>query len=274
MHNTAFATRNLNWCYVALPVGEVGLRSAVSLCRDGAFAGLNITAPHKNLATTLVDMLDHTAILSGTVNTITCDSGYLTGHNTDSKGFWLHFVEGTQTTNWKNASALVLGAGGTSRAVCTSLAQAEMARVHVAARTVESATRVVGQMQSYWDKTRWTVGELNRQPLADMTFDVIINTTPVGMGMVPDSHEYNECAAWFIRIIDSVVHPATWFVDTIYRPSLPPFCRAAQVIAAPWLSGLGMLLWQGCVGFELWTGRVAPVEEMRRALSANWSSSP
>ncbi|NUN12414.1 MAG: shikimate dehydrogenase [Myxococcales bacterium] len=267
MHNAAFSALNLNWRYVVLPVSEDGLRSAIELCRDGAIAGLNITAPYKNLATTLIDVLDTTAISSGTVNTITCHDGNLTGHNTDSQGFWHSVTETSQIFDWTGRRALVIGAGGVSRAICSALAGAGLAHIHVAARNPDSANKTVNHFQPYYDTIRWSTGGLNQIPFSDEPFDLIVNATSAGNGTLPGTVEYAHYSEWFAKLVYAVVRPMTWFVDTIYRPSPTPFCDAAQRYGSHWMTGLGMLLWQGCLAFELWTAQTAPSCVMRQALT-------
>ncbi|GBD11629.1 Shikimate dehydrogenase (NADP(+)) [bacterium HR23] len=198
-----------------------------------------------------LDGLTETARAIGAVNTILHHRGTLMGENTDAPGFLRALQEVGFSPRGKRA--LVLGAGGSARAVAYALAQAGIARLTLCARTLRRAQDISYGLSCSVDCLPWEeAGALARQA------DLIVHCTPLGMAHTPYA-DHTPLRAEEI--------PATSFVyDLVYTPEETPLLREARRAGAWAVGGLGMLVHQGALAFELWTGRSAPLEVMYRAV--------
>jgi shikimate dehydrogenase len=241
--NTAFEAAGLNWVYVAFPAPAGRGADAVKAARDLRLAGLTVTMPHKTDAAWACDELTREATALNAVNVITVrDDGRILGASTDGLG--LVRALGDEGVDPAGRRALVLGAGGAARAITLALGSAG-ADVTVAARrrgAADSAAGLVRRAKSA------TLAEVD--PGA---FDLVVHATPVGMhGEAP--------------VIDpDRLNPAQLLVDTIYHPMETPLLAAARARGVPCANGLGMLVHQAALAFELWTGVEAPLSVMRAA---------
>jgi shikimate dehydrogenase len=259
MHNAAFHALGLNWCYVPLPVRPDRVAEAVAGVRALGMQGVNITVPHKQALLGLVDELSPAARAVGAVNTLcVVDEGTLLGHNTDAAGFMraLHDegVEPDETTR-----ALVLGAGGSARAVVYALAERGV-RVTIANRTASRAEALAETLAGVNPSAtlRWL--RLTEEALrSEEAVDLVVNTTSVGMW--PET----EGCPWPER----VPFPAQAFLfDLVYNPRETRLMAMARQAGARVTDGLMMLVHQGAAAFELWTGVAPPVDVMATACTA------
>jgi shikimate dehydrogenase len=260
MHNAAFAELGLDWCYVPLPVpvepaervGEAvrGLR-AMGLC------GANVTVPHKQAVMPHLDRMTGAARAIGAVNTIRIEEdGALLGDNTDARGFVRDLQAHGVTLNGKRA--IVLGAGGSARAVVYGLAEAGCSEVAILNRTVSKAQQLADTMQVHFAHCRISAADLYAgvaqwAPAADL----VVNCT--SLGMTPNV----EGLPWDP---DVPFRPDQVVYDLVYNPPRTRLLQMATDAGAQTIGGLGMLIWQGAIAFELWTGRDAPVNVMRRTV--------
>jgi shikimate dehydrogenase len=245
MQNAAFSHCGLDYCYFPFSVQPDHLRNAIAAIRSLNFCGVNLTIPHKETCIPFLDSLDEEAAAIGAVNTITHNAGLLTGHNTDGRGFAMTLQE--QGISLKGAKALIIGAGGASRAVGHYLSRTA-ATLHIYNRTREKAENLA----SFLSKMEANTGIIdNLSSLAE--YDIIINATPLGLR---DGDP--------LPLDPELLHPGQAVCDLIYRKT-PLLIRAHQQ-GCRTADGIGMLLWQGAYAFELWTGMPAPVEVMRTAL--------
>lgn len=253
MHNAAFAALGFNWVYLAFEVPPERLADAIGGMRALGLRGLNLTIPHKEAACRLVDRLTPQAEAIGAVNTLFWDGGTLVGDNTDAEGFLRSLLEAGVEP--KGQRVLVVGAGGSARAVVYALRQ-RGASVWVANRNLARAELLA---QRYGAEgvlpldTAALTPELAR-------FDGVINCTPLGM-------QPNEATMPPLPLERLPAH--AWVCDLVYRPLETRLLREAHAHRLKTVSGLGMLLWQGALAFERWTGANAPVEVMERALRDN-----
>lgn len=264
MHNAAFAALGLDFAYGAFRVRPDDVGAAVAAVRALGLAGLNVTIPHKQAVIPHLDELTAVARLTGAVNTIVNREGTLHGDNTDVPGLSRALDEAGLAPRVK--LAIVLGAGGSARAAVVAMAQR--------ARTVVIAARRAEQAQALIDAIQPGVrARLVSVPLAALAdgegsagahlaaVDVVLNTTPVGMKGEP-----------FLPFAFSSTPRHCLFYDLVYTERVTPFLAAARRSRRRGVNGLGMLLHQGAVAFERWTGVAAPVEVMRRALRSAVSS--
>ena len=217
------------------------------LSRRG-FVGANVTRPHKERALAL-SKPDARASAVGAANTLWFEDGELRSTNTDVEGFIGNLD--ASAPGWDQAAeALVLGAGGASRAVVFGLMERGISRVHLANRTLERAKALAGQFgASVHPVALDAIGEL--LPRAKL----LVNTTSLGMhGQPPLQLDVGQLPA------DAVV------ADLVYVPLETPLLKAAKARGLKTADGLGMLLHQAVRGFELWFGRRPQVTSELRAL--------
>ena len=256
MHNAAFAKLGLNWAYVPLPVQPEYLQSALKGLAALNFIGVNVTIPHKQAVMRQMDELSHTARVTGAVNTVHFKDGKFFGYNTDALGFLNSLQEADCYP--KGVRAAVLGAGGSARSVVYALARGEADSVVVLNRTAERAAFLVEDLTSSFPGRALTFRPLTSDALAalDGQLDLIVNTTSVGM------YPHGDACPW----PDDVPMPAqTVYYDLVYNPLETIFLARARAAGAITVDGLGMLVHQGAVAFEKWTGQVPPTDVMRQA---------
>lgn len=257
MHNAAFAALGLNWVYVPFAVAPERVGEAVAAVRALDLAGLNVTIPHKPAVLPHLDELGPEAQALGVANTIINRNGHLLGRNTDGAGFLrsLREIGGDAA----GAAVTLIGAGGSARSVALAMAQGGASRLAIVNRTVakaEALAAMVGELVPACAVTAVPL-EGNAAEAAVSGAGVVIDSTAVGMYPHQD--------------VPPVV-PATWLhagqivCDLTYNPRQTVLLQAATAQGARTLDGTGMLVHQGALAFEYWTGQEAPVEVMRTAL--------
>jgi len=258
MHNVAFATLGLDWLYLLLPVPPALLGDAVRGLRALGFAGANVTIPHKQTVLAHLDEISPAAQAIGAVNTIVVREGRLYGENTD----WRGFLVALRTAGFapEDQRVLVLGAGGAARAVVYALAQAG-AQVSIYNRTASRAAALARDMQHLWPQAEIN-GVSEGVPLADLDlsrFALLVNATPLGMWPHVSTSPWPE----------ELPLPGHLTVfDLVYNPLETKLLQQARAAGARPIGGLEMLVQQGALAFELWTGMKPPVEVMRQAVVA------
>jgi len=244
------------------PPDELAERVA-SLREPDCFGGC-VTLPHKQAVMPMLDSIDETASVIGAVNWIVNAEGKLTGHNTDAPGF-LRSLREEAGFDPGGCNAVLFGAGGAARAVTYALRDAGCSRLTIANRTVERAEALVADMTS--GRFRPRAGSLDRDELADTVpyAELLVNATAMGMagGPMPEVSP----------VTADLISSRALAYDVVYSPPMTPFLREAEAAGGRTASGLSMLVYQGVVGFELCTGREAPVDVMTAAMKAAAASS-
>jgi shikimate dehydrogenase len=261
MHNAAFAALGLNWRYLAFEVRPDDLRAAIEGARAMGFAGLNLTEPHKLLALELVDALDPSAKRWGAVNTIRFESARVDGRskirvigfNTDADALATALREDLKAA-LRGARVLLLGAGGAGRTAALKLAAEKVAELFLVNRTLSKARALAGEIKKQFPAARVTVG------YPGSAVDLLINAT--SLGLQPGDPLPFAGKQFSLKQAGAVY-------DLIYRPAETRLLKAAQKAGCKTANGLGMLLHQGAKAFEIWTGKPAPLDVMRRALEQN-----
>ena len=254
MQNAAFRALGLAWHYDRLPTppGQVGGLLAGLAARG--YRGANVTVPHKEAVLPFLAQIDSEARAIGAVNTLVLladdTAGGWAGHNTDAAGFLSALREaGFEPAG---ASALVLGAGGAARAVVHALVAAGCS-VAVHNRTPQRAARLAAELASAGGRP---VRALSLDEIQPDGVDLLVNATSLGMGTQAGASAWPEPRPL----------PARWMVyDLVYKPEETPLLARARAAGAAAVGGLGMLVHQGALAFELWTGQPAPLEVMREA---------
>ena len=254
IHNAAFAACGLDWIYTAFTVRD--LPHAIAGVRALGIAGLSITIPHKVAATALVDRIDDTAQMIGSINTVVNRDGILWGYNTDGSGALQALTDAGQTPRAR--TVLMIGSGGAARAVaCTICREAPPAALVLAcadqtegrqlAADIERQTSVVAEV---------TDTDAARMAACMYNADIIINASPVGMTPASDA-----CPV----PVEALSSRHTVF-DIVYTPLKTNLLRHARTAGATTIYGTEMFLNQALQQFTLWTGIPAPAATMRTVL--------
>lgn len=253
MHNAAFRALGLNCAYITLRVPKPTLANAIAGVRALGIAGLNVTIPHKISIISLLDELDESANLVGAVNTVKNNRGKLIGFNTDGEGALRALEE--KIGSVKGKEVVLLGAGGAARAIAFSLARAG-ARLTIANRTVPRAQALASAVEQKLS-TNVKVASLNRAELtkALKNVDVLINATSVGMHPKIDK----------TLVRANMMRRGLVVYDIVYKPLRTKLLREARRAGGKTIDGLGMLVHQGALAFEIWTGKRAPIKIMKAA---------
>lgn len=259
MHNAAFQSMGLDWCYIPLPVatenpGTIG--EAVRGLPALGLRGANVTVPHKQAVMPHLDWLTPAAQAIGAVNTIRVETdGQLSGDNTDARGFIADLRDHDVVLEGKRV--VVLGAGGSARAVVFGLAEAGCASVAILNRTAQKAHDLAMDIRTFFPFCRLSGHDPKDLALMAGEADLIVNCTSLGMTPNVDTTPWDEGIAFRP---DQVVY------DLVYNPPHTPLLQKATADGAHGINGLGMLIWQGAIAFERWTGQMPPVDVMRAAV--------
>jgi len=225
--------------------------------------GINITLPHKQAVIPLLDEVDEWATAAGAVNTIVNHDGRLTGHNTDGPGFLRALLVETGYDP-KGTRALILGAGGAARGILLALARGGVDSLVIANRTMERAETLAKLAVENGVKSEAIPIAGNVLIKAAASADLIVNCTSVGMFHGPDEQGTPLTAAQI---------PASAIVnDVVYTPLETPLLREAAAAGATALGGLHMLVYQGVLSFQMWTGQDAPADVMLAAATKEMTS--
>lgn len=241
----AFAHSGLDVRYEAWDTTADALAGRVVGLRDAKYLGANVTIPHKEAVIPLLDELGGQSAHVGAVNTIVNRDGRLFGFNTDGPGF-VAALRNEANFDPAGKAVLLLGAGGAARGIAFALAEAH-GRVAIWNRTAARAQRLATDVAAVGAAT--AVG----QP-APAGYDCIVNCTSIGMAGT-GTEASSPCDF-------ATAAPGALAVDIVYRPAETAFLRQAEAAGLRTLGGLPMLIYQGALAFELWTGVTAPVDVM------------
>lgn len=257
MQNAAFRALGLDWVYIALPVRAEKVGEAVRGLRALGFKGANVTMPHKTTVIPYLDEVAPTALQIGAVNTIVRRGDKLIGENTDGRGFVRALREEIHL-DVRGRRVFLFGAGGVARALAFELGAAGVYSLAIANRTTSRAESLaVNVAQATGCKTLVLPWEPKAWAPLLAEADVIVNGTSAGMHGEPD---FAADLPWQELKADAAI------CDAVYEPLQTNLLRTAARYGLRTLDGLALLLYQGVLAFELWTGKPAPIEVMARAL--------
>lgn len=254
LFNAAFAASGLDWAYLAFEVPEGAAGLAMAGVRALGLEGVSVTMPHKAAVLETLDALSPEAEALGAVNCVVRRGGDLVGHNTDGAGL-LDALRVDEGLSIEGQRFVVLGAGGAARAAVRALSRAGATSVVVVNRSrgpAEQAALLAGEVGS--------VGTVDQVAEAD----VVINATPLGMGVVVATSGDPEP----LPVDPELLRPDQVLVDLIYHPAVTPVVRAARERGVRTANGLGMLIHQAAHAFRLWTNEEPPLEAMSAAAVA------
>ncbi|MEG6522524.1 shikimate dehydrogenase [Desulfotomaculum sp. 1211_IL3151] len=257
MHNEAFGHLGLNWVYLPFLVHTDHIKQAVDSIVSLNIVGVNVTVPHKQSVLPFLDELEPAAKLIGAVNTIVNHHGKLIGYNTDGRGF-VQSLASEANFQPRGKRAILIGVGGAARAVAIQLALAGVKALDITNRSQEKAAALACQINQAAATTVNTIPwESNELEQSVATADLVIQATSLGMAPQVDQVPPFPFQA---------LTPQHLVCDLIYNPDQTRFLREAAAQGSRTMNGLGMLLYQGVLAFQLWTGLKAPVEIMRQGL--------
>lgn len=255
MQNAAFEAAGLDWHYAAFEVEPSELGRAAAAIKKYDLAGVNITVPHKEKIIEFLDDTDDFARDIGAVNTIVNADGRLVGHNTDVCGFLSALDDEGFAPEGK--TALIIGSGGASHAVVSALKSRAAGEIYVFDIVAEKARRLAEKF-----------GVKAVASLLDARgVELVVNASGVGMQDSDPSPLSN--LDLFLRIAGKDgegVKKNIFVYDLVYNRKTK-LLTEAEALGLKSAGGLGMLLHQGARAFEIWTGRAAPVEAMKKSLS-------
>lgn len=257
MQEAAFQALNLDWRYLTIEVYPEDLADAFKGLRAMNMRGVNLTIPHKVAVLKYLDEVAPDAALMGAVNTVRRDGDRLIGENTDGKGFIRSLRQDAQLDP-ASKKFVILGAGGAARAIGVEAALAGAQQVTIVNRTAARG-EALADLLNEKTKADALFVEWNTTYAVPAGTDVLVNATSIGL--FPNVTEKP-------NIDFATITPAMTVCDVIPNPPQTPFLREAAARGATTLDGLGMLVYQGAIGFTMWTGLEAPVAVMRRALQA------
>jgi shikimate dehydrogenase len=241
IHSAAIAAYGLRGEYSLFPIHSndtQGLENLLARVRDKEIHGLNITIPHKQTVIPMLDELTPTARAVGAVNVIYSSKNKLVGDNTDAAGFMTDLRQLTGlSVSERSFSALVLGAGGSARAVVYALIN-DGWNVTVAARRKDQANEIARAFENI------EIVEFNELTLKPLRPRLIINTTPLGMAPDIDLSPWPEIP----------LPPKAVVYDLVYTPRDTKLVKGARAQGLFAFTGLGMLIEQAILAFEIWTG--------------------
>lgn len=247
MHNAAFYHQKLPYTYIPFHVTPQNLPTAISAIRALSLTGVNVTVPHKETVIPHLDHLDESAVRCGAVNTILNFNNELIGHNTDGPGFIDSLIEAN--LNPRGIKAIILGAGGSARAIAAQLSHENAAEIIILNRTLEKAQ----QISSFLPKV--TVFSLHDDYKAAITgANLVINTLSV---------PFKQEGEWLVDLSPTT---GALFYDLRYGKMPSDFLQYAKELNSPGLDGLNMLLHQGARAFTIFTNHKPALDIMRKAL--------
>ena len=266
MHNAALAALGLDWVYLALPVAAADLATVVAALEALDCRGLNVTIPHKHSVAALTRELSPLAQRLGAVNVLVpMAGGGWHGTNTDVEGFCAPLRRGGAA--WSGKRAVVLGCGGSARAVVAGLVELGFGSIQLAGRRPEV-------LNAFLDDCRAWAPQLQALPWAGdspvlaealAAADLVVNTTPVGMASASNPAAAEACPLSEPEL--SALQPRCCVYDIIYTPRPTQLLQRAAARGCHSLDGLEMLVEQGAAALRLWSNRNdVPVAVMRQAL--------
>lgn len=257
MQNAAFKKLKLNCKYEKIRLPLTQMKSFFKKVLNSNYQGFNVTIPHKENVLPYVDVLSLEAKLIGAVNTLHIQEGKIFGYNTDGAGY-VHSLLHEKKWAARNKKIVILGSGGAARGIAVALSLAGAKEIIFANRTLAKAKKLAQEFRRKLKKTKWNFSSLDYNELRKIfpKADLLVNTTSGGM-------ENNTLAPLPLGSLPS----RALVSDIVYRPAKTPLLKAAQKLKLKIHAGLGMLLHQGALAFEIWTGKPAPLSTMRQALN-------
>lgn len=264
MHNSAFKALKIDAEYKLFDVPPEGLEKFLKNIPKEGISGANVTIPHKVKAKEYIQKhgdLNENAKKLGAVNTIKVIGQKLAGYNTDGPGFYRSLIEDLRFEP-EGKTIFVLGAGGAARAIVMYLGSSPK-KIYVSDIEKSAADEVKKQFGQYYDPMKVEAVDVLSLKKYSRDIDLLIQATPIGM-------KDGDPSPVDLSLLDSNIK----IYDLVYNRPATKLVEEASRMKINAVTGLGMLLYQGVIAFELWTGKKAPVDVMRMALKESIVNSP
>lgn len=253
MHNKELKELGINAYYHPFHISGKDLKTAVEGMKVIGIDGFNVTIPHKTPIMTLLDKIDPLAEAIGAVNTVVREDEFYVGYNTDGAGF----VESLKE-DWKDdltgERALIIGAGGAAKAIYYTLLSIGVQRVDICNRTVQKAKDLIAGQPYEADSKALSLAEAES---SIEEYSLIIQTTSIGMDPETDKSPISLMG----------ISPSAFVTDIIYNPEETKFLKQAAEMGAKTQNGLGMLVYQGALAFQKWTGIKPDARRMKQTVT-------
>ena len=261
MHNAAYEEMGLDWCYVAIPCDRENIEKVTTALRIVDCKGLNVTIPHKQEVLKACNKLTETANKIQAVNTLVPEkNNQWIGANTDVEGFLMPL----KNHNLINKSVIVIGCGGSARAVVMGLNSLNIKKITIIGRNKNSLNIFISSMKNLLSKNQISIEGIDNKEIDITSYieeaDLIINTTPIGMNdqnnlknNIPLGNEIWNCLS-----------NKTILYDLIYTPRPTNWLKLGQKKNCFVIDGLDMLVGQGALSIKLWSGfNDVPIQIMK-----------
>ena len=257
MHNVAFKKLNINAAYLPFQIKPNKLREGIDALIETGVSGFNVTIPFKSRCIKYLDSIEPVAKDIGAVNTVVVKKDKLIGYNTDYLGFLMSLKEDLKFIPRKK-KILILGAGGAARAICFGLCKEAAKSIYVYDIIDKKAKQLVSSAKKSFEDIE--IVACQKKDIKDIikSIDLIVNCTPLGMNKKD-----------LLPIDAKLLHKGLKLYDVVYNPLKTALVIAACKKGIKASNGLGMLLYQGALAFELWTGKKAPINLMKKELISN-----
>ena len=240
IHNYWIKEHGILGEYKKIEVHPSDLKSLVISKKEQGFSGLNITIPHKEKVTEICDELSESARVLQAVNLITFKNNIIYGDNTDGDGFVESFKEDFPDINLSSLRIGILGAGGAAKSIALSLSKENPKKIFVFNRNIDRAEKLLEKV-NFHTAEPFHIDDIN---LKKLSFDLLINATPVGMAGMTDTNFIN------FKNIGGI----EFFADIVYNPENTESMILARSQNIKTMGGLGMLLYQAVPSFESFFG--------------------
>ena len=254
VEEAGFAATRLNYRYITCLVKRGDIANAILGMRAMNMRGVNLTMPHKVDVLPYLDEITPAARIIGAVNTVVNRGGHLLGENTDGKGFVKSLTD--EGIDLHGKTVCLLGAGGAARAIGVECALNGANKIIIVNRNAERGTALRDAIAENTDAQAEYIPWAGTAPVPEQT-DILVNATCVGL--FPDVNAYPD-------INYETIEKGMIVCDVVFNPAMPVFLQKARQRGAHTISGLGMLVNQAALNFEIWTDVKAPREVMLEAL--------
>ncbi|AKL95269.1 shikimate dehydrogenase AroE [Clostridium aceticum] len=255
IHNYGFDKLSINCVYVNHKVEDEHLKAAVEGLKVLGYLGCNVTYPHKVRIMEYLDELSEEARLIGAVNTVKNQDGKLIGYNTDGMGFVKGLLRKGIDLNGKKIC--MLGAGGAAKSIAVALAIHFDCRIEICNRSFENPKKILDVINNIKKGHEGRHQYVTPAELDTSTVDILINCTPVGMAPNKEVIPFGENITFHENLMVS---------DLIYHPFETALLKKAKSFGCGVHHGLDMLIDQGILAFEIWTGEKLEFESLKNLL--------
>lgn len=264
MHNLGYTLKNLNYAYLAFEVGNDELEKTVEGFKAQGVAGFNVSMPNKMKVLEYLDELDDSAKFARASNTVVNRDGKLIGYNTDGLGYVKNLEE--HGVELKGKKVTLVGSGGAATPIAIQLAQSGIREISIFARNDKFFSQAEENVNYINNEMKEFGVKANIFPLEDKeafrreVAESLILANGTSLGMKPLEH------LSIIDDVEDVLRKDLIVTDVVYNPQKPKLLKLAEEAGATPINGLGMMLWQGALGFKLFTGEDMPIEEIKKIM--------